>query len=347
MKRILGLIMLLIVASVFIAEAAGGGIGAVSALFLKTGGVVVAMPPLVLDTQKIVFLTSLKEEYRSIETWLNEAEDLSSFVEDGQTLVFPESGADPAVYKNRVTDVDSVEPEETTNEVSLDVYDSQNYKLRNIKLHALPFNKIQHYTKKSADSIVRQEIADAAYAFAPDSAGSKRIVIPTTGSLLNGLKSMTLDDIVKLATACDNNEFPDGRNLVLTSDMWWQLVNSNTILKGQLERMPQDGIIKPRVVEYYGFKIHKSLGNKLGVAWNLATSAKAAQGAEITGDIVPAALLFCSNQVFRAGGRMEMFYKDKSINTEGRAYEFGFQHRFKADFQMSAQRYSGLIYAAK
>lgn len=346
MKKLFGLILILIIATVAIAEVAFGGTGII---WLKTcgyGGLSLAAVPVTLDTQKILFLTSLKEEYNKLETWLNDAEDLSSFVSGGQTLVFPEAGDDPAVYKNRQTDVDSVEPAETVHKVELDVYDSQNYKIRNIHLHALPFDKVQYYTRKSADAIVKKEIADAAYAYAPATAGTKRIVIPTTGDVVGGYKTMRLEDIVSLAMACDNAEFPDGRNLVLPSDLWWQLVNNNEILKGQLKYMQQNGIIEAKVVDYYGFKIHKSLGDKLGLGWDVLQSQKAAQGAAHVGDIVPAALLFCKNQVFRAGGNMEMFYQDKSTNPGGRAYEFGFQHRFKSDFQMSSQRYSGLIYSA-
>ena len=314
-----------------------------------TGGLILAAP-VTLSTQKIVFLTSLKEEYEQVATWLNEAEDLSTFVEDGQTLVFPEAGAAPAVYKNRITDVDNVEPTETVFKSELDVYDSQNYKIRNIYLHALPYEKIQHYTRKSATAIIKREIEDAAYAFAPEGAGSKRVIIPTTGGVRGGLKTLSIEDIVTLARECDKEKFPEtGRNLVLSWEMWWDLINNNAILKGQLERTPQTGIINPNIVEYYGIKIHKSLGDNLGIVWKIATSEKMAQGTAISVSrgLVPAALLFCSGQVFRAGGSVEMYYKEKSQNTEGRAYEFGFQHRFKADFQMSAQRYSGLIYAAK
>lgn len=300
-----------------------------------------------LATQKIVFMKSLKEEYDAIETWLNNAQDLSAFVKDGQTLVFPEAGADPAVYKNRTTDVDSVEPTETTNEVELDVYDSQNYKIRNIHLHALPFEKVQYYTKKSADAIVKKELADAAWALAPASAAAKRICVPTTGAAVGGLKTMTVADLLTFAMALDRAEFPGGRNLVLPSDMWWQLVNSSDVLKGQMERRPMDGKINPYVVEWYGIKIHKSLGDKLGVAWDISLASKVAQGTAIAGDVVPAGVLYCEQEVFKAGGMMEMFYVDKSQNPTGRAYEFGFQHRFKADFQMSSQRYSGLIYAGQ
>jgi len=346
MKKLFGLIFFLIVAAVAIAEVATNGTAIIGLKTFGYGGLSLAAAPITLDTQKMLFLTSLKEEYNGIETWLNEAEDLSAFVEGGQTLRFPEAGDDPAVYKNRVTDIDSVEPFETKHDVELDVYDSQNYKIRNIYLHALPFQKVQHYTRKSADAIIRQQIADAAYAFAPETAGNKKIVIPTTGHVMGGLKTTTLEDIIALAIACDREEFPDGRNLVLPSDMWWQLVNNNDILKGQLKNMQNTGVIEPKMVEYYNFKIHKSLGEKLGLGWDVGQSKRAAQGAAHVGDIAPAALLFCKNQVFRAGGNMEMFYQDKSTNPGGRAYEFGFQHRFKSDFQMSAQRYSGLIYSA-
>ncbi|NDW10458.1 hypothetical protein [Dysgonomonas sp. 520] len=314
---------------------------------VAAAGMALAAPPVVLDTQKITFLTSLKEEYEAIDTWLNEVQDLSAFVEDGQTLVFPEGGEAPAVYKNRTTDIDSVEPEEDTNKVSLDVYDSQNYKLRSIYMYGLPFPKLQYYTKKSSDSIVKQEIADAAYAFSPDRETRKCIVIPTTGSTRGIYKMMQLDDVVTLARACDNAQFPsDGRNLVLPADMWWDLVNNNSILKGQLERMPLNGIIVPLVVEYYGFKIHKSVQD-LNIGYDLISKAKAPQDTIITGDIVPAGFLFISEMTFKAGGSFDMFMKNKAQNPEGRADVFGFQHRFKADHQMKGQRYSALIYQDK
>lgn len=309
-------------------------------------GVSLAIAP--LATQKAVFLNSLKEEYEKIDTWLEKAEDLSAFVVDGQTIKFPEGGADPAVYKNRTTDVDSVEPTETVYSEDLDVYDSQNYKIRNIYLHALPFDKVQFYTRKSADSIVKKEIADAAYAFAPLQAGTKSIVMATTGDAADGFKMLTLADVLTLARQADRMQMPEGnRNLVLPSDWFWDLVNNNEILKGQLKYQQNTGVIDPKIVNYYGINIHKSLGDKLGLGYDTNTSKKAAQGAAITGTVCPAALFFCGQEVYRAGGQFEMFYKDKSVNTDGRAYEFGFQHRFKAGHQMSNDRYCGLLYKAK
>ncbi|MFN4298563.1 MAG: hypothetical protein ACK4EX_02410 [Thermaurantimonas sp.] len=300
-----------------------------------------------LATQKIVFLSSLQEEYRKIDTWLNDLEDLSTFVTEGQTLRFPEAGAMPQVYRNRTTDVDSVEPSETTYDVTLDYYDSQNFKIRNIFDHALPFDKIQYYTRLSAESILLKEINDAAYNLAPDTSGPRRVVIGTTGPNRNGFKMCTLDDIVALARACDQQGFPEqGRNLVLPSDMWWDLITNNEILKAQLGYQQNNGVINPTVVNYYGFKIHKASNNSL-VAYNVTTQTKAAQNALISGNIVPAGFVFVKSQAFRASGAFEMYFKSKENNPTGRATEFGFSHRFKADFVLNAKRYSGLIYSAK
>jgi len=336
MKRFLGVLGVLLIC---VATAFG------AAYVPQIVGSVFATGPIVLSTQQIVFMRSLQEEYVKIDTWLNEAQDLSSFVVDGQTLRFPEAGAAPTVYKNRTTDIDSVEPAETTYDVSLDYYDSQNYKMRNINMHALPYDKVQYYTKKSSDAILIKEVADAAYAFAPATAGAKRIIMPTTGAARNVLKTITLNDIMTFARALDNAGFPElGRNLVLPSDMWWDLAN-NDILKAQISFQQNTGIINPNVVNYYGFKIHKATNNSM-IAYDITGAAKAAQGAVITGNVVPAGFVFISSEVFRAGGSFEMFLKNKSQNTEGRATEFGFAHRFKADFTKDAQKYSAMIYQA-
>ena len=41
---------------------------------------------------------------------------------------------------------------------------------------------------------------------------------------------------------------------------------------------PHTGRINPSFVEYHGIKIHKSLGEKLGIVWDLSTGKKADQG---------------------------------------------------------------------
>jgi hypothetical protein len=291
-----------------------------------------------------IFIGSLKDAYLEENTWLDNAEDLSQFVDQNQTLKFGEAGANPAVYVNKTDDVDSVEPTEIPNAIDLDTYDSQNYKIRNINLSTLPYNKIEFYTKKSAEAIRLKEALTAAYSFSPTSAGDKKIILPTTGDALGGFKKLTLDDIQKLAEQMDVAKFPKaGRNLVLDPAMWWQLINNNDILKAQMQFQQKIGVIDPTIVNYYGIIIHKYTHE---VGYNVNTSTKAALGTAIGGNVVNVGFAFVKNEVFRASGAFNMVYMPFASNTAGRAYEMGFQHRFKAGFQRANEKYSALIYRA-
>lgn len=316
----------------------------VGAMSLASGFVKKDKANAYITLNREIFIGSLKDAYLEENTWLDNAEDLSQFVDQNQTLKFGEAGANPAVYVNRTTDVDSVEPSETPNAVDLDTYDSQNYKIRNMNLSTLPYNKIEFYTKKSAEAIRLKEALTAAYSFTPTSAGDKKIILPTTGDALEGYKMCRLEDIQKLAEQMDVSKFPKaGRNLVLDPVMWWQLINNNEILKAQMQFQQKVGVIDPSIVNYYGIIIHKYTHE---VGFNVGTSTKSAMGSAIGGDVVTLGFAFVKNEVFRASGAFDMAYIPFASNTSGRAYEFGFQHRFKSGFQRANEKYAALIYRA-
>ena len=292
-----------------------------------------------------VWIAGLKDVYIETNTWLDNAEDLSQFVTEYQTLNFAEAGAYPAVYLNQTTDIDSVEPTETPNAIDLDTYDSQNYKIRNINLTTLPYDKVAFYTGKSAQAIRLKEALAAAWTFTPSSTGALRIIMPTTGdSDGTGYKMATITDIQNLAAAMDIAKFPkEGRNLVLPPKMWWQLINSNIILQGQIQFQQKVGIIDPTIVSWYGIQIHMYTH---GVGYDLNATAKAALGTAIGGTVVDCGFVFCKNEVFRASGNFDMAYLAFGQNPAGRAYQFGFQHRFKSGFQRASGNYSAMLYAA-
>lgn len=297
-----------------------------------------------IGLQKAVWLTTLKDAYVRNPTWMNELTDMSSFVTDSQTLIFPEAGEDPVVYKNKMDDVDSVEPAETSYEPTLDWFDSQNFKIRQYSIHALPYDKIKFYTEKSAKAIRTAEALDAAWKFTPSAAGTKKIVIPTTGTTEGGFKLCTPADILTLAQTCDNADFPDtNRLLVLPPDMWWGLVKSSDVLTAQIKLQQAAGNLNPNLVEYYNFKIYK-YNTKVG--WNTTTAARAAKGAIITGAVTQCGTVIIGDETFRAEGVFNMTYLPFDQNPTGRAHVIGFQHRFLSDFQRASQKYSACIYQA-
>ncbi len=334
-----------LIGATFIALIMGCLFGPVMGAMSFASGFVKAKPgSLKMGLNREIWVGSLKDAYLEKNTWLDEAEDLSQFINEAQILNFAEAGDYPEVYVNKLDDVDAVEPSETPHAVELDTYDSQNYKIRNINLSTLPYDKIGFYTKKSAEAIRQKEALAAAHAFAPTTAGNKRIVLPTSGAVLSGYKTCTIDDIQALAEQLDIAKYPkEGRNLVLEPTMWWQLIKNNDILKAQMQFQQKIGVIDPTIVAWYGITIHKYSHS---VGYNVATSQKAALGTAKGADVVDTGFLFVKNEVFKASGSFDMSYNPFSTNTKGRAHEFGFQHRFKAGFQRTAEKYSALIYRA-
>ncbi len=318
-----------------------GGISFVSSLIPKPSGIAM------MGLQREVWLPSLQEQYQQKRDWMDGLTDLSVFVDTNQTLHFAEIGDYPTVYKNKTDDVDSVEPTETPTSVDMDTYDSQNYKIRKIGLYAIPYAKVEAYTRQSAEAIRLKEATACAYAISPDVVGTKKIILGTTGDNNgSGLAMLSLTDVQKLARAFDQNKFPEpetGRYLVLTTNMWWELVMSNEILKAQIQWQQNVGVLDPKLVNYYGFKIYRY---DAAIGFNLDTSAKAAEGAVITGNIRPMSFAYCTREAFMASGMFSMFDKPIAQNTAGRAYEFGFQHRFKAGMLRASLKYTAGIYQA-
>ena len=301
--------------------------------------------------QREVWLPSLQEKYEQSRDWMNGLSDLSQFVDENQVLHMAEVGEYPTVYKNKADDVDAVEPSETPNDVTLDTYDSQNYKIRKIGLYGIPYAKVEAYTRMSAEAIRLKEATTTAYSISPDadSASGKKIIIPTTGADNGtGYQSLQLSDVLRLAQTMDVLKYPisqTGRHLVLTSNMWWELVLSNDILKAQIGFHVTPGTIDaPLVVSYYGFQIWRY---DAGVGYDVSATAKAAEGTLITGNVVPMSFAFCTREAWKGEGAWSMFDKPIAINTSGRAYEFGFQHRFKAGLFRTLYKYSAGIYAPK
>jgi hypothetical protein len=300
-----------------------------------------------MGLQREVWLPSIQEQYTQSRDWMNGLSDLSVFVDDNAVLHFAEVGAYPNVYLNQTTDIDNVEPTDTPNSVNLDTYDSQNYTLRKIGLYGIPYPRIEAYTKQSSIAVRLQEAKTCAYAIAPDvdaQATYKKIIIPTTGDDNgSGYRSARIEDIILLQRLMDQLIFPEtqtGRHLVLPSSMWWELVLSNKYLELQ---MALKGKIEP-IMDYYGLQIHRY---DSGLGYDVTANQKAALGTIIANNVVPFGFGFCTRESWLASGVWTMFDRPILTNTRGRAYEFGFQHRFKAGLFRTNQKYSFGIYAAK
>jgi hypothetical protein len=299
-----------------------------------------------MGVSKEIWLPILKGDYDQANTWLDKAQSWDAFIENDVLHTAEDGGSELETYKNKTDDVDSIEPTETPNSISLDYYDTQNYKIRHGKLETLPYDKIKYYTDKGAKSLRKKEAIDAAYAFAPLEEGDKIFILPTTGvAKSDSFKRMSIPLLLDAARIADNQKWPEGnRHVVLTSDMWWDLAEDDTIKK-QIELKAAIGKVDVTSIDAYGWTIHK---HAHGVNFNLNAMKKAALGSatSIATGIVPAAFIFCTEETFRASGTFNMIELPFKQNTKGRATEFGFQHRFTAGKIRANYKYCGMIYYA-
>lgn len=99
------------------------------------------------------------------------------------------------------------------------------------------------------------------FEIAPSSDATLLPVIAATGTATSGNpKPVTKEDIAKLAEIFDQNDFPEGRTLVLTPFQFWALVNSDEALHNQYAQSGKQGEITGELLYYYGFKIRKRTG---------------------------------------------------------------------------------------
>ncbi len=300
---------------------------------------------------KEVWLAEVLSSTEKRASFIHLGSDYSAFVDEAGVLHIPEDAdTELNVHKNKTDDIGAVKGEFTDNAIPLDVYDTENFKIRLADIEAMPVEQIRYFTDKAALKLSIKEEKDAAYEFAPDgTSGAKTIIMKCTGTPRgsNTHHSLTVQDIYNYAEACDRANFPtEGRVLVLNSLQWWDVANSDIINK-QIIQNQQLGKINPDIAEVAGFTIYKY---DAGLGFDTTTNKKAAQGTAISGNVVPASFMFCASEVFYAGGKTQMLYLPAEQNTRGRCHEVGFQQRFKCRRkrmnEATRDYYTGMIVSA-
>ena len=118
-------------------------------------------------------------------------------------------------------------------------------------------------------------------------------------------------------------------------------MRTSATLKEQRYRQ-QAGTIQRTVLELAGFRIYRFRGDAV---YNKSTGVKKAWGAAATPatDTV-ASFAFVNEEVMKAMGTTDMFYRAKAENPEHRADVMGFQQHFLA--MPMRNKYTGAIYSA-
>jgi hypothetical protein len=282
--------------------------------------------------QKEIWIEELKENFYSQYGWLDKVQDWSKYATNN-TINFAAVGTDPVVLKNNSTyPIVAAQRTDTALTVVMDYYDTTTSRIFwNREEVEAAYDKLQSVIKQHKQKLIQDIVTECLWNYGPATAaagavactGANRGVV--IGSQTTVASTLTPRDILGLKERWDALDFDqDGRILVVNPYHATDLANADISLALK-EKFASLSTGKP--TDIYGFDVYVAANTPLYTKSTLAKKAFGA-AADNTNDCV-ASVAFCTGQVMKAMGDMEIFYKEKGINPEQRADEVGFQVRFK------------------
>lgn len=261
-------------------------------------------------------------------SFLNEIPDESRWVQssgggENQVIHLVDIGADPEVLINNTTyPIGYEELADGDIAFQLDKYDTVATKITEDELYAITYDKIAVANKKHKNAILAKKFGKAIHALAPQEHATATPVLGTSGAVVGGKKSCSVDDIIALAGALNDAGVPDDgkRILVLNSQ------HVTGILK-EVKNFYQDfanvGTGQIRSL-FYGFKVFVYHNNPFYLA---ADNTKVSFGAVFNPAIHNvASVAFYAPDMFRAEGSTKMYFDEP--NTQTRFTALNYNHRY-------------------
>ncbi|MCE3008078.1 MAG: hypothetical protein LW884_07020 [Bacteroidetes bacterium] len=271
---------------------------------------------------KEVWLSLIKEQFYPDFTFLNEALDLSAFVQN-DVINLAEAGVSPNVLKNNTTyPVPASTRADVGITLTLAYYDTESTIVRNAEQAELSYDKMSSILYGHKQALLQRQYNEAAHAYAPGTNGTHTPVVSTTGALSGGHRLLSYADIARMAQRFDAMRLTQaGRVLVLDSTAMEQLRNEDRVLFNQMMNHADGGA--PGAL--YGFRVYSYEQLPL---YNSAGSKKAFGDVFTAGDRFTRAIAFQREEVMKAVGSLDMF--ERLRDPDARGDIIGFQQRFLA-----------------
>lgn len=271
---------------------------------------------------KEVWLSLVKENFYPEFTFLNEALDLSAFVEN-DVINLAEAGVNPTVLKNNTTyPVPASTRADSAITLTLSYYDTESTIVRNAEQAELSYDKMSSIVYGHKQALLLRQYNEAAHAYAPAADDTLSPVLNTTGTLSSGFRYISYVDIAKLAQQFDSQNIPRaGRVIVLDASAQEQLRNEDRVLYNQM--MAHSDGTNPGFL--YGFKVYTYENLPL---YDSSDAKKAYGSTYSAGDKYTRAIAFQKDEVMKAVGSLDMF--ERLRDPDARGDIIGFQQRFLA-----------------
>lgn len=274
-----------------------------------------------MGLNKQIWISQIKENFYPERSFLQKVLDFSGLVEN-DSLHFASAGIDPKVLVNNTTyPIKIVGRDDEDQEIVLDKFETENTIVRRPEAIEYAYDKLESVIKQHRDTLQTSTARKAIHAFAPDSDSVNTPLVLTTGSVTNGRKRMTFEDLLTLKERFDDALMPlDDRYIVLhpkhVTDLLLEDIKTFKELtdfkEGEPNRFAGFGI--------YEYPFMPTYRKESGIyKKNVFGSTDTAYFASVA---------FCKSEVMKADGDIYMY--SRVDDPEERATIVGFDKRFIA-----------------
>jgi hypothetical protein len=263
----------------------------------------------------------LIKQFRHTGSWLARVPSKNNWV-NNDVIKLTEIGADPAVLINNNTYPIAVSSRtDDSVAVSLYKYDTENTKITDDEVYALPYDKPGSVQAQHRETLEEVTEAHALHSLAPSGNSANTPIILTTGTLVAGRRRLISADLINYKKALDKLKIPRaGRCLVLTADHMADLLLEDKALEMQYHNHKEGAIAK----NYYGFEIYESIFSPVYDA----SLDKIAYGAVTAGRA--ASVLFHAKTTAKARGTVTRYMGKAQDDPQNRETVVGFRLYFLA-----------------
>ncbi|KAB8153416.1 hypothetical protein EZY14_009290 [Kordia sp. TARA_039_SRF] len=264
----------------------------------------------------------LIKHFRHVGTWLSVVPNKSKWV-NKDVIKLTEIGADPKVLINNNTyPIAVASREDDTVAISLFKYDTENTKITDDEIYALPYDKPGSVQEQHRETLEETTAEHALHSLAPMGNTTNTPILVTTGEDDGtGRRRLRSADLINYKTQLNDLKIPKkGRVLVLCSAHIADLLLEDKKLETQYHNH-KDGMIAKN---YYGFELYEDIYAPMyDNSLNKIPFSADTQGKE-------ASVFFLKKRVAKAKGSAKRYFKKSEDDPEYRETKVGYRIYFIA-----------------
>lgn len=262
--------------------------------------------------QWVNLLVGKNNEFLHNNSWfLAFAISMQMYVENG-FINFTHKGTIPGVTKNPSYPLTKINRADIPDRIPLAPYATDQFVLPRVDIHALPYDKRPTILEDHRVALLDEIVSEGIWNVSPYEDTVRTPLVESTGSVINGYKTITGKDIIKLRKRL-NKAYPALKNhrwgMAMDSDSYYALIDSDPAIQMQIAQQARIGEVNVNKINYHNFEIYEDNRTPF---YDGTTQQRLVYGSTpVAGTDLPSATVFAYRKTFASGIGKTKFFDDK------------------------------------